>query len=130
MVVLLLDEVLQQTGHEAGTYILKGEGRTMEQLKCIDVVLDVDHRTIELQCVVNYIVQSIRIYIFAKESAGYGVGYLLETHLLDVVEKLLWQLVDTLGHIQSAIFCQSLNYCFVQIGNRGLIIRTIVLHIL
>ena len=100
----------------------------MEQLKGIDVVLDVDHRTIELQCVVNYIVQSIRVYIFAKESAGYGVGYLLETHLLDVVEKLLWQLVDTLGHIQSAIFCQSLNYCFVQIGNRGLIIRTIVLH--
>ena len=73
--------------------------------------------------------KGIRIYILAKESAGYGVGNLLKTHFLDVVEKLLGQLVDTLGHIQSAIFSQSLYNCFVQVGNRSLAVGAIVLHI-
>ena len=129
MVVLLLDEVLQQSGHKACAYVLECEGRTMKQLKCVDVILYVHHRTVELQCVVNYIVQSIRVNILSKECACHCVGNLLKAHLLDVIEKLFRQLVNLLGHVQSAIFCQSLNNCFVQVGNRGLAVCAIVLHI-
>ena len=53
----------------------------------------------------------------------------MKAHLLDVIEKLFRQLVDLLGHVQSAIFCQSLNNCFVQVGNRGLAVSAVVLHI-
>ena len=101
----------------------------MEQFQSINVIFHIHHRTVECQGVVHNFMQGIRIYILAKESAGYGVGNLLKTHFLDVVEKLLGQLVDTLGHIQSAILSQSLNYCFVQVGNRSLAVGAIVLHI-
>ena len=129
MVVLLLDKILQQTGHETGTYILEGEGRTMKQLQGVDIILYIHHWTVELQGVVNYIVQCIRINVFAKEGTCHSVGNLLKTHLLDVVEKLLWQFVDTLGHIESAIFCQSLYYCFVQVGNGSLAVSAVIFHI-
>ena len=125
----MLDEVLQQARHKTGTHILKGEGRTVEQLQGVNIVFYVHHWTIECQGVVHNIMQGIRIYILAKESTGYGVGNLLKTHFLDVVEKLLGQLVDTLGHIQSAILSQSLNYCFVQVGNRSLAVGAVIFHI-
>ena len=101
----------------------------MKEFEGVDVVLDIDHRTIERQRVVDDILQGIRIHILAKESIGHRVGNLLERHLVDVVEEFLGQLVDTLWHIKSTIFCETFHNGLVQVSDRGLFIRTIVLHI-
>ena len=54
---LLTYEVLQETGHEARTHILEGEGRTMEQLERVDVWLYLDYRAVECQGIVYNLLQ-------------------------------------------------------------------------
>ena len=126
---LLTDEVLQQARHKAGTHILESEGRSMKEFEGVDIVFHLGHRAVERQGVVDNIVEGIRIYIFTKESIGYSVGNFLKTHFVDILEEFFGQFIDTLRHIESAIFCETFHNCFVQISYRSLIIRTVVLHI-
>ena len=49
---LLTYEVLQETGHEALTRIIQGEGWTMEQLERVDVWFYLDYRAVECQGIV------------------------------------------------------------------------------
>ena len=100
----------------------------MKQFERIDVVLHLSHRTVERQGVIHDIVESIRIHIFAKERAGYGVGNLLKTHLFDMVEELFGQFVDTLRHIESAILCETFHNCFLQISDGSIPVRAIIFH--
>ena len=86
---LLTDEILKQARHEAGTYILKGESGAMEEFEGVDIILDIHDRTVERQCVVDNILQGIRIHILTKEGIGNRVGNLLERHLVDIVEESL-----------------------------------------
>ena len=128
--VLLLNEILQESRHESGAHILEGEGRTVEQFEGIDIVLDLHHRTVERQGVVDDLLERLGIDVLAKEGVSYRIGYLLECLGLDGVEKLLRQLLDALWHIQTSVFCQTLDHCLVQIGYRSLTIRAIILHTL
>ena len=50
-------EVLQETGHEARTHILEGEGRTMEQLERVDVWLYLNYRAVECQGIIYNLLQ-------------------------------------------------------------------------
>ena len=127
--LLLTDKILQQASHETGTHILEGEGRTMKQFEGIDIFLYLNHRAVERQGVIHDVVECVRIHIFAKECAGYGVGYLLKTHLLDIIEEFLWQFVDALWHIESAIFCETFHHCFVQISYGSFPVSAIIFHI-
>ena len=45
--LLLTDKVLQQSGHETGTHILEGEGRTVKEFEGVDAVFHLNHRTVE-----------------------------------------------------------------------------------
>ena len=78
VVLLLTDKVLEQARHEPGTHILEGEGGAMEQLQRIDILLDLHHRTVEGEGVVDNLLQRIGLHILSEESVGYGVGNLLE----------------------------------------------------
>ena len=127
--IVLANEVLQQSCHEAGTYVLECQGGAVEQLQCIDVVLDFHHRTVERQCVINDFLEGIRFDILAKEGVGNGIGNLLECLGLYGVKEILRQLLDTFGHIESAIFCKSLDYCFLQVGDGRIPIGTIIFHV-
>ena len=100
----------------------------MKQFEGIDVSLYLNDRTVERQGVIHDVVEGIRIHIFAKECAGYGVGNLLKTHFLDIIEEFLRQFVDTLWHIESAIFCETFHHCFMQISYGSIPVRAIIIH--
>ena len=57
------------------------------------------------------------IHVLAKEGVSHLVGNLLEGVLLDVVEELLWQLLDDFWHIEATVFCQTFNYRLVKVGD-------------
>ena len=44
---VFLDEILQQTGHEAGTHIFESQSRAVEELKAVDVVFDLVDRSVK-----------------------------------------------------------------------------------
>ena len=117
LLAFLTHEVLQQTGHEARAYILEGEGRAMEELQRVDVWLYLYHRAVESQCVVDDLLQRLSIDVLAEEGVSHLVGNLLEGEFLDVVEKVLWQLLDDFGHVETTVFCQSFYYRLVKIGD-------------
>ena len=127
--VFLTDEILQEAGHETGTHILKGEGRTVEKFQRVDVILDFHDRTVEGERVVDNLLQGIRLDILAEESIGDSIGNLLEGHLVDVVEEILRQLFDLLWHIETAVFCQSLDDGFMKVGNGSISVGTVIFHI-
>ena len=106
----LTNEVLEQASHETGTYILEGECRTMEQLQGVDIWFNLYNRAVECQGIIYNLLQRICIYILAKEGISYLVCNLLEAQLLDMVEEVLWQLLDDFWHIETTVFCQTFNY--------------------
>ena len=122
------DEVLQQSCHKPRPYVLKGEGRAMEEFQRIDIILDFHDRTVEGERVVDDVLQGIKIDILAKESTGHIVGYLLERHLVDVVEEHLWQCFNLFWHIKATILCQAFYHCFVQVGDRSVPVSTVIIH--
>ena len=50
---VLMDEILQQTGHETGAHILEGKCRAMEEFQAIDALLHALQRRLEGECVGN-----------------------------------------------------------------------------
>ena len=125
---LPLYEILQQSCHESCTNILEGEGRTMEELKGVDAVFHLYHRTVEGKCVVDNLLQCLCFYVFSEEGVSYGVGNLLECHVFDIVEKLLWKSLDHFWHIESTVFCQSFHHCFLQRRYGCLVVCAVVFH--
>ena len=89
MTLSILSEISQQSRHETSTDILEGEGRTVKEFQTIDIILDLDHRTIEGESVVYDILKGIKVDVFTKECASHIVGNLLERHVLNVVEEHL-----------------------------------------
>ena len=122
LLALLTYEVLQETSHKASTYIFEGEGRTMEQLQGVDVWLYLYDRAIECQGVIDNLLQRLCIDIIAEEGISHLVGNLLEREFLDVVEEVLWQLLDDFWHIKTTIFCQTLDYRLVKVCDRCFLI--------
>ena len=51
--IFLTDKVLEESGHESGTYILEGKGGTVEEFEGIDMILNLHDRTVEGQGVVD-----------------------------------------------------------------------------
>ena len=100
----LSNEVLEQASHETGTYILEGESRTMEQLQGVDIWLYLYNRAVECQGIIYDLLQRICIYILTEEGISYLVCNLLEAQLLDMVEEVLWQLLDDFWHIETTVF--------------------------
>ena len=100
----------------------------MKELEGVDIILDLHHRTIERQRVINDILQGIEVDILAKERTRHIVGYLLKGHLVDVVEEHLWQYLDFFGHIKTTVFCQAFYDGLIQVGDRGFSVSTIIFH--
>ena len=125
---LLADEVLQQTGHEAGANVLERQRGAVEQLKGVDAVCYLRYGAVERQRVENDVLQGILVNILAKEGAGHVVGNVLELHVLNVVEEDLRQLLDFLRHIESAVFSQSFHHGLFERGYWGFSIRAVVFH--
>ena len=125
---LSLNKVLEQASHEACTDILEGEGRTVEELQGIDVVLYLDDRAVEGQRVEDQVLQRIFIDILAKEVAGHVIGNVLERHALHVVEECLGQFVYFFRHIETAVFCQSFHYGLLQIGQWCFTVCAVIFH--
>ena len=118
-VILLLEEILQQTSHETSTYILECQRRSVEEFQRIYLVGNLHHRTVEREGVIHYLLERVSINVFAKESISYSVGYLLKRHLVDTVKEFFWQGLDALRHIETFVFCQSLDYRFLERSHRG-----------
>ena len=100
----------------------------MEEFEGVDIFLDLDHRTGELQGVVNQVLQTVEVHIVAKEGTGHIEGDVLELHLRHVGEELLRQFVDNLRHIESAVFRQAFYHGLAKICHRGFSIGAIVFH--
>ena len=128
--LIILSKVAQQARHEAGTDILEGQRGTVEEFQRVDIVLHLDDRTVERQRVVHQFFQRVEVDVLAEEGAGHVVGDVAERHVLNVVEESLRQGVDTLGHVETAVFSQSLYHRFLQVSLGGLSVGAIVLHIL
>ena len=118
LLAFLADEVLKQPGHEPGAYVLEGQCGAVEEFERIDVVGHFHGRAVKLQRVVDNALQVGGFHIFSEEGVGHGIGYFLERHLVYVVEKLLGKLLDLFGHIETAVFCQSLHHSLVKVGYR------------
>ncbi len=67
---LLLVEVTQQAGHEACAYILERKCRTVEKLQRVDILINLDYRCGECQCVIDNLGEVIGRDILAKECLG------------------------------------------------------------
>ena len=119
---LLLQEVLQQACHKARADILKGQRGTVKQFQRVDTVSHGNYRAIECQSVIHNLLQGISLHILTEECVCNSIGYFLKRHLVDVVEKLLWQSLDILGHIEALILCQTLHDSLLQRRNRGLFV--------
>ena len=102
----------------------------MEKLQRIDVVGYPLNGTIERKRVVDNALQAFGIHILAEEGVGHLVRQFLERHLVDVVEELVGQLPDLLGHIETAVLGQSLHYRLLERSHRCLFIGAVVYHIL
>ena len=75
----------------------------MEQLKGVDIVLNLDRRDIEAESVIHYLLEAVGIHVLAKESVSHLVGDFLEREVLYVVKKLFWQSLDFLWHEQALV---------------------------
>ena len=92
-------EILQQTGHEAGTDVLESEGGTMEEFKAIDAFLDLHQWTVEGEGFGDDSSEVVGRDILAKETVCHSIGYLMEGEVRHFVEKLFGQGFDTFGHV-------------------------------
>lgn len=64
---LAADEVLEQACHEACSDILESESGAMEEFERPDASLDFHQGAVELQSVVDYAAQSVRLHVLAEE---------------------------------------------------------------
>jgi hypothetical protein len=128
MVALAADEVLQQTGHETGADVLEGECRAVEEFKRIDAVGDAGDGTVELKRVADDAVKLFLLDVLAEESVGHGAGNFLKRQPVDAVEEFIRQRFDMFGHVQSAVFGQSFDHGFLQIGRRGMFVGAVISH--
>ena len=101
----------------------------MEQLQGVDVILDLYHRAVELQGVVDQVLKGVQVYVFAKEGTGHIVGNILEAHLRHVVDECLRQAVNLFGHIEPAVFGQSFYDGLLKVGHGGLTVCAVIVHI-
>ena len=92
-------EVLQHTRHEACAYVLEGESRSVEEFERIDVLFDFLYGAVERQGVVYDALEVVCLDVFAEEGVCHPVCYLLKREPVDVLKKLLRQLLDALGHV-------------------------------
>ena len=53
----LLEKILQQTSHETSTDILESESWSMEQLKRVNAVSNLNSRNVKCQCIVNNVLE-------------------------------------------------------------------------
>ena len=100
----------------------------MKEFEGIDIILDLYHRTIKRQRVVDDILQGILIDILAKEGTCHIIRNLLEGHLVDILEEHLRQYLDFFWHIKTAVFCQAFYDGLLQVGDGGFSVSTIVIH--
>ena len=125
---LLVDKILQQSGHEAGTHILEGQGRTMEEFQTVDIWGHLHHGTIKLQGVVHNLPQCLLLDVITKESLGHTEGNFLKRQLFNIVEKLFAERSNLFGHIEAAVFGQSLDHRFLERGFGCLMVGTVIFH--
>ena len=52
----------------------------MEKLQRVDVVLDVHHRAVEGERVEHQVLQTVKVYVVAKEAGGHIEGDVAEIH--------------------------------------------------
>ena len=100
----------------------------MEKLKAVDVFLDFNDGTVKGKGFVDNFLQGVAVNIFAEECLGHVEGNVAKRHVCHVVEEYLRHLVDAFGHIETAVFCQSLYHGFLQVGHGGLFIGAVVFH--
>ena len=101
----------------------------MKQFQRVDIIFDFYYGTIERQRVVHDILQRILVHILSEEVAGYVIGYVLELHVLNVVEESLRQFLYTLWHVETTILGQSFHHCFLQVCDGSFPVCAIVIHI-
>ena len=121
-------EVTEQARHKPCTHILKGQRGAMEEFKGIDIVLHVHHRGVEGEGVIDNLAKGISLYILAKEGIGYAIGNLLKGEVSDFVPKSNRQLLDDLGHIESAVLGETPDNSIAQRSACSFMIGTIVEH--
>ena len=100
----------------------------MEELQRVDVVLDANDGAVEAERVVDQVLQTVEVDVVAKEGAGHVVGYILESHRGHIVDERLGQVVNLLGHVESAVFGQAFHHGLAQVGLWGLMVGAVVLH--
>ena len=121
-------EMRQQAGHETGTYILEGEGGTVEKLQGIDALVDLGYGTVEGQGVTDDGMKLILFDILSEESICHGACHLVEIHLLDVFEERIGQTLDALWHVEAAVFGKAFDHGFLKAREGSLAIGAVVSH--
>ena len=76
--ILLADEILQQSCHEAGAYVLECQGGAVEKFQGVNVLVNLGDGAVEGQSVAYDAAQVFYLYILAEESLCHSAGYLLE----------------------------------------------------
>ena len=101
----------------------------MEEFQRVDVFFHLDDRTVEGERVIDNLPQRFCFHVFSEESIGYRVGYLLKRQVGDIVKELFGQLFDILRHVETAVFGQAFNNCFLKCGYGSHSIGAVVFHI-
>ena len=101
----------------------------MEELEGVDIVLDLHDGGVKGQRVIDNLTECLGLHIFAEEGISDTVSDFLEGHLCHLVPERGGQLLDDLGHIQTAVFSESADNSVAQRRARSFMIGTVVEHL-
>ncbi|OPZ48034.1 MAG: hypothetical protein BWY95_01095 [Bacteroidetes bacterium ADurb.BinA104] len=121
-------EIAQQTGHKTGTDILKCKRGTMEQLQRVDIIIDLNHRSLERQGVINYPLKVIGSDIVTEQRLCRCKRHLLKCHTVNAGKKGFVHHLQTLRHIETAIRRQSAHYGLTKSDFGRVMVCAVVFH--
>ena len=124
-----LGEVPQEPGHEAGTDVLEGKGRPMEEFQGVDSFFHRHGRAVEGQGLRHDAVQFRAGDVLPEESGGHFLADLDEGHFGKAAEPVSREGRNPLRHIETAVFREPLDDGLLQRRGRRLVFRTVELHV-
>lgn len=106
---VILEEMAQHTGHEAGPDILEGEGRAVEQFERPYAGHHLTDGRIERQSAVDNLIECVAGDISVKKPAGHSAAYLTEIHFGEAGYLVVGQRIDAFGHIEPVVGSEPLD---------------------
>ena len=124
------NKISQQARHKTCPDVFESERRPVEKFQTINVSTDVDYRRIERKCLTHNSIQHVSRDVFVEVCPGHEAGNFMKRAVFQIGNFRRGYLLDFLGHIQPLVARQALHHGLFEGGKRGMVVGTIILHII